>query len=101
MSNIEQLLTRCDLHKEDDDALVAIRMHSESAYEGIMSGLGSVGNIVFWACDNKNYTDEMAREDLCNLGEMLMHLPGIATALKFNADEADFNIIERRQKSGK
>ena len=32
MSNIEQLLTRCDLHKEDDEALVAIRMHSESAY---------------------------------------------------------------------
>lgn len=101
MSNIEQLLTRCDLHKEDDDALTAIRMHSEGAYEGIMSGLGAVGNIVFWACGNKDYTDDMAREDLCNLGEMLMYLPGIASALKFNADEADFNIIERKQKSGK
>lgn len=101
MSNIEQLLTRCDLGKEDDQALTAIRMHSEGAYEGIMSGLGSVGNIMFWACNNKDYTDEMAREDLCNLGEMLMYLPGIASALKFNADEADFNIIERRQKSGK
>ena len=101
MSNIEQLLTRCDLHKEDDEALTEIRMHSEGAYEGIMSGLGSVGNIVFWACGNKDYTDDMAREDLCNLGEMLMHLPGIAAALKFNADEADFNIIERKQKSGK
>lgn len=49
MSNIEQLLTRCDLGKEDDESLTAIRMHSEGAYEGIMSGLGSVGNIVFWA----------------------------------------------------
>lgn len=66
-----------------------------------MSGLGSVGNIVFWACGNKDYTDEMAREDLCNLGEMLMYLPGIASALKFNADEADFSINERKRKSGK
>ncbi|MGN5575890.1 hypothetical protein [Enterobacter sp. Lyrl_3] len=101
MSRIEQLLSRCDLGKEDDESLTAIRMHSEGAYEGIMSGLGSVGNIVFWACDNKNYTDDMAREDLHNLGEMLMYLPGIAQALKFNADEADFNISERRLKSGK
>ncbi|EIO3297345.1 hypothetical protein R5D33_004392, partial [Salmonella enterica] len=56
---------------------------------------------VFWACGNKDYTDEMAREDLCNLGEMLMYLPGIASALKFNADEADFSINERKRKSGK
>lgn len=101
MSNIEQLLSRCDLHKESDETLVNVRMHSEGAYEGIMSGLGSVGNIVFWACGNKDYTDDMAREDLCNLGEMLMHLPGIASALKFNADEADFNINERKHKSRK
>lgn len=36
-----------------------------------------------------------------NLGEMLMYLPGIASALKFNADEADFSINERKRKSGK
>lgn len=47
MSSIEQLLTRCDMGKEDDEALTEIRIHSEGAYEGIMSGLGSVGNIVF------------------------------------------------------
>lgn len=29
MSNIEQLLTRCDLDKEDDETLTRIRMHSE------------------------------------------------------------------------
>ncbi|SUG74662.1 Uncharacterised protein [Salmonella enterica subsp. enterica] len=40
MSNIEQILSRCDLQKEDDESLASIRMHSEGAYEGIMSGLG-------------------------------------------------------------
>lgn len=101
MSRIEQLLSRCDLSKEDDETLTQIRMHSAAAYDGIMSGLGSVGNIAFWACNNKDYTDDMAREDLHNLGEMLMYLPGIAQALKFNADEADFNIGERRRKCSK
>lgn len=98
MSNIEHVLSRCDLHKENDETLGNVRMHSEGAYEGIMSGLGSVGNIVFWACDNKDYTDDMARNDLRNIGEMMMYLPGIASALKFNADEADFNLRERRDK---
>ncbi|EAB3174013.1 hypothetical protein EG393_03935 [Salmonella enterica] len=101
MSNIEQILSRCDLRKEDDESLASIRMHSEGAYEGIMSGLGAIDNAVFWACDNKNYTDDMARDDLYRLGEMLMYLPGIASALKFNADEADFNISEHRRISGK
>ncbi|EAX6623906.1 hypothetical protein C3509_25660 [Salmonella enterica] len=101
MSYIEQILSRSDLRKEDDESLASIRMHSEGAYEGIMSGLGAIGNAVFWACDNKNYTDDMARDDLYRLGEMLMYLPGIASALKFNADEADFNISERRRISGK
>lgn len=101
MSKIEQLLSRCDLSKEDDETLTEIRMHSEAAYEGIISGLGTVGNIAYWACNNNDYTGDMAREDLCNLGEMLMYLPGIAQALKFNADEADFNIGERRRKSRK
>jgi hypothetical protein len=101
MSKIEQLLSRGDLSKEDDETLAEVRMQSEAAYEGILSGLGSVGNVVFWACDNKNYSDEMARDDLYRLGEMLMYLPGIAAALKFNADEADFNIGERRRMPGK
>ncbi|EHE7040635.1 hypothetical protein J0Q64_004818 [Salmonella enterica subsp. enterica serovar Newport] len=101
MSNIEQILSCSDLRKEDDESLASIRMHSEGAYEGIMSGLGAIGNAVFWACDNKNYTDDMARDDLYRLGEMLMYLPGIASALKFNADEADFSINERKRKSGK
>ncbi|EBA3863892.1 hypothetical protein B1R47_00865 [Salmonella enterica subsp. enterica serovar Weltevreden] len=42
MNNIEQILSRCDLQKEDDESLASIRMHSEGAYEGIMSGLGAI-----------------------------------------------------------
>ncbi|WP_439291747.1 MULTISPECIES: hypothetical protein [Rahnella] len=98
MSHIENILIRADIHSEETDSLKNIRMHSEAAYEGLISGLGAIGNIAFWACDNKNYSDDMARSDLCALGEMLMYVPGITAALKFNAEEADFNIKEREQK---
>ncbi len=38
----------------------------------------------------------MARDDLYRLGEItLMYFTGIASALKFNADGADFSINER------
>lgn len=99
MSDIQQLLSRCDLNKEDDETLAELRMHSEAAFEGIISGLSSIGNITFWACDNEEYSDDMARKDLRNIGEMLMYLPGIAAALNFNAIEADFNINERKRKN--
>ncbi|AYO37311.1 Uncharacterised protein [Serratia liquefaciens] len=98
MSYIEQILSRTDISNEDTEQLKFIRMHSEGAYEGLLSGLGAIGNIAFWACDNKEYTDNMARTDLHALGEMLMYIPGITAALKFNADEADFSIREREQK---
>jgi hypothetical protein len=101
MSSIELVLTRSDFHNEDNETLTEVRMHSEAAYDGIMSGLGSVGNIIYWACNNENYSDAMAREDLKNVGEMMMYLPGIASALRANADDADFNLKERRRKSGK
>ena len=99
MSHIENILTRNDMHKEETASLKNIRIHSEAAYEGLISGLGAIGNIAFWACDNKNYSDDMARSDLHALGEMLMYVPGITAALKFNAEEADFNIKEREQKN--
>jgi len=54
--------------------------------------------LAFWACDSENYSESDAREDLRSLGEMLMHLPGIAAALKTNAETANFNIGEREQK---
>ncbi len=98
MSHIQNILSCATMQNEDTEQLKFIRMHSEGAYEGLLTGLGAIGNIALWACDNKEYTDEMARSDLHALSEMLMYVPGITAALKFNADEADFNIKEREQK---
>lgn len=95
MSHIENVLSRTDLDKNNIKSLKYIRQHSEAAYAGLISGLGAMGNAIFWACDNENYTESEAKEDLRGIGEMMMYIPGIIAALKFNADEADFTIKER------
>lgn len=95
MSHIENVLSRTDLDKNNIESLKYIRQHSEAAYAGLISGLGAMGNAIFWACDNENYTESEAKEDLRGIGEMMMYIPGIIAALKFNADESDFNIKER------
>lgn len=97
MSHIENVLSRANLNKENIESLQYIRQHSEAAYDGLLSGLGAMGNALFWACDNENYTESEAKEDLRGIGEMMMHIPGIIAALKFNADEADFNIKDREK----
>lgn len=97
MSHIENVLSRANLNKENIESLKYIRQHSEAAYDGLLSGLGAMGNALFWACDNENYTESEAKEDLRGIGEMMMHIPGIIAALKFNADEADFNIKDREK----
>ncbi|CAM7250049.1 MULTISPECIES: hypothetical protein [Enterobacter] len=98
MSQIEQILTRSCSRNESPDELNKISSNSHDAFDGIMSGLSSMGNVIFWACDNADYDDKSAREDLRNIGEMLMYLPGIAAALKFNAGEADSVLREVRRK---
>lgn len=95
MSHIENVLSRTDLDKKNIESLKYIRQHSEAAYDGLISGLGAMGNALFWACDNENYTEAEAKEDLRGIGEMMIYIPGVIAALKFNADEADFNIKER------
>jgi len=99
MSHIQNVLSCATLQNEDTESLKYIRMHSEAACEGLLSGLGAIGNIAFYACDNENYSDKDARSDLCALGEMLIHIPGIVAALEFNANQADFNIKEQERKA--
>lgn len=99
MSHIEQVLTQATMQEEETESLLYIRQHSEAAYEGIISGMGAIGNIGFWACNNEDYCDKDARADLCSLSEMLTHLPGIVAALRNNAEAADFNIKERERKA--
>lgn len=74
------------------EELNAIDNHASDALDGILTGLQSVGNLMFWAADSENYGGEMAVEDVRNIGEMLMGIMPVARALRDNADSANSQL---------
>ncbi|EPL1074913.1 hypothetical protein QEG41_004648 [Pluralibacter gergoviae] len=55
----------------------------DEARNDYLRGLGAIGNIIFWACENENYTDHKA--DLPALGAFLKHTADMARAAEFMA----------------
>ncbi|MFV5942765.1 hypothetical protein [Klebsiella pneumoniae] len=68
----------------------------DEAHTAYLRGLGAIGNIIFWACENENYTDQ--RSDMRALGAFLKHTTDMALAADFFAgyvealaDDAEFD----------
>lgn len=93
--DIYNYLTRRDLSDMSTVELRKLRNISNDAYDGILGGLKSIGELGFWACANEGYTPNLAKEDLERVSRLLMHLPRIAEALSFNAENAQFVICQR------
>lgn len=92
MTDIYHQLTNRDFRQMDTDSLRDARNQYSTAFDGIMSGLRALGSMAFWARGSDGYEDEQAAEDLYSIGELLMHLPRIAEALRQNADDANFEL---------
>ncbi|WP_336844606.1 hypothetical protein [Providencia rettgeri] len=93
--DIYDYLTRTDLSQLSTEELHKLRCISNSASDGIMTGLKAMGECAFWACANEDYTANQARADLRRISESLMYLPRIVEALAFNAENAQFVIYQR------
>ncbi|STT96541.1 Uncharacterised protein [Klebsiella pneumoniae] len=68
----------------------------DEARNDYLRGLGAIGNIIFWACENENYTDQ--RSDMRALGAFLKHTTDMALSADFFAgyvealaDDAEFD----------
>lgn len=75
-----------------------IANNASDALEGILCGLESVGNVMYWASDNVNYSEKMGANAMRDIGEMLMAVAPIARALRDNAANAEEQI--RREAEG-
>lgn len=93
--DIYNYLIRHDLSPLSTKELQKLVTVSNDAHDGLMSGLQAIGNLSFWARANKNYTDNLAKEDLQRVSELLMHLPSIANAISLNAENAQCVIYQR------
>ena len=65
----------------DDPRLLAAV--GDEARNDYLRGVSAIGNLIFWACDNPNYTDHKA--DLPALGAFLKHTADMARAADFMA----------------
>ncbi|MGY9520973.1 ubiquinol-cytochrome C reductase [Citrobacter freundii] len=81
--------------KED---LNDIDNHASDALDDILMGMESVGKLMFWASDSENYTENLAAEDLRNIGGMLSSLMPICRALRDTADNASVAAQLKRSK---
>ena len=93
-------LVRTSFPDASKERLDEIYSNSSDALSGILTGLESVGNLMFWATDNDscNYSEEMAANDLRNIGDMLMNIMPIARTLQDNSANAraQLRTMERR-----
>lgn len=55
----------------------------DEARNDYLRGLSAIGNIIFWACENENYTDH--KNDLPALSAFLKHTADMARAADFMA----------------
>lgn len=83
-----------------DAELMGIENRAECATGGILSGLSAVGNLMFWASDNPNYSGEMAKADMYSLGEMLTVICDVTRALGDTAANAAVSKNSIESKGG-
>ena len=70
------------------DDLRLLAAVGDEARNDYLRGVGAIGNLIFWACENESYTDH--KVDLPALGAFLKHTADMARAVDFYSDHADY-----------
>ncbi|NEG64988.1 hypothetical protein GQQ23_22100 (plasmid) [Pantoea agglomerans] len=69
----------------------------DEARNDYLRGVSALGNLLFWACENPNYTDHKA--DLPALGAFLKHTADMARAAEFMAGNLEALASELTEES--
>jgi len=94
-------LTRKGFPGASKKELNDIDNHMNDALDDILMGLESVGKLMFWVSDSENYTENLAAEDLRNIGGMLSSLMPICRVLNDSASNALSQSMRAPEKSSK
>lgn len=52
--------------------------HFEELQQSILWGIGAIGNLMFWACENEDYTEQSLKNDMRDLGYLFIQLRDLA-----------------------
>ena len=86
MSLFDQL--RMNLDGMNRDELMTVSTIQHESVEGLLGGLSAVGNLMFFAANNPEYTE--AKDDMKKLGYSLIVTAEILQALSYNEAEASY-----------
>lgn len=90
--NIYNDLVRIEFDKNTTpEELEAIHNRAADAASDLMLGINTIGNLMFWAADSDDYSEETAKKDMYRLGAMLMTLGEITRALSDTSANAAFS----------
>ncbi|CDH24348.1 hypothetical protein [Xenorhabdus bovienii] len=95
MSDIYNHLVRNNFNAMSTEELKDLRVNSEGAFNSVMAAMSAMGELALQSMNNKNYSGEQAKEDICRLSEALIHLPRIAEALNDTEEHAQFELYHR------
>ncbi|HBY1761207.1 TPA: ubiquinol-cytochrome C reductase [Klebsiella pneumoniae] len=70
------------------DELESIQNRADESVSDLMLGISAIGNLMFWATDNDNHTEETAKGDMRKIGAMLCTVGEVVLALNDTAANA-------------
>lgn len=73
------------------EELEGVQHRAEEAANNIRLGVSAIGNLMFWAAENENYSGNMAKSDMYLLGAMLTTINDVWRALDDTANNALFS----------
>ncbi|BEM39928.1 hypothetical protein [Serratia marcescens] len=71
-----------------------LKIAAAGASETILEGVDAIGNIMFWAAENENYTPEQSKKDMLKLGDMLSTISRLALGAKHAEASISYRIRE-------
>lgn len=85
--DIQNIISRLDFSGLNATEIQKVMNNMEFTADSILSGISSLGNIMFWVSANDDYSD--FREDSANIGLMIKQITLIARTLTEQVNDLD------------
>ena len=98
--DLPNLISVLNLYKADIpvEHLSQAEDHFEELQQSILWGIGAIGNLMFWACENEDYTEQCLKNDMRDIGYLLAQLRDVAC---FASNQINLLDATQNHKGGK
>lgn len=98
--DLSNLLSVLNLYKSNipTSNLLQAKDHFEELQQSILCGFGAIGNLIFWACESEDYTEQNLKNDMRDMGYLLKQLKDVAYFALNQINQLD---AEHSNKGGK